>query len=120
MSDFQPTVLGITAFMAPNRIDFVLDGPELCSPERASAYYDNPAAEIKLAGKKLSITGFDVNDDDEPVSLEIRWGRRSIKLGRRRAAGAASFYRSLESANDSAAPHTAAQISAALANFVVS
>lgn len=118
MKDFIPTVLGITAFMVENRIDFVLDGPEMESAERCSAFYNNPEAELKLEGKKLQI--LDVVSDKktgEVKTLVIRWGRKTIELGRRSAAGPTSFYRSLGS-NNNAGPKSAEEILNALQGFL--
>lgn len=112
MSEFQSQQLGITAFMASNRIDFVLDGPEMDSPERCSAFYDNPKAKLKLQAKGLKITSVVTDEESgEPVQLQVKWGRETLKLGRRQnASGPVSFYRSLETANNVGAPKTAKQI----------
>jgi len=118
MNNFEPQRLGMTAFMASNRVDFVLDGPGMESPERVSAFYDNPEAKLKLQGKQLKIEGFTSDSDGNPQKLEVKWGRQVIKLGRRKnASGPVSFYRSLETASDAAAPKSAQDIAAALSVF---
>jgi hypothetical protein len=119
MSDFQAQRLGLTAFMASNRVDFVLDGPEMDEPARCSAFYDNAEAKLKLDGKQLKIEAVSTDSEGAPKQLQVKWGRRVIKLGRRNnAAGPVSFYRSLEAGNEAAAPRSADAVNAALANFV--
>ena len=117
-SSFVPTVLGLTAFMASNRIDFVLDGPNRETPARVSAFYNNPKAALKLDGKALKIVSVDTDDAGEPNRLEIKLGRECIVLGRRKdASGPVSFYRSMEASNNAGAPKTAAEILTALRGF---
>jgi hypothetical protein len=117
MSDFKPSVLGITAFMASNRVDFVLEGPEQ-PPVRASLFYNRPEETVKLNNKVLRITGFDNNEEGEPTRLNVRWGRQNITLGRRwNATGNVSFYRSIEATNTVAGPRSAAEITEALSLF---
>ena len=125
MSKFQPTVLGITAFMEANRLDFRLEGPKMEEPKRASLYYAKPETKKqKKARKKARML------DGEPVKLVeivrekktdnvtaivIKWGDRTVKLGRRtQAAGKPSFYRSLEPSNSSAIPESPEEIIDAL------
>lgn len=118
MSTFQAQRLGITAFMASNRVDFVLDGPEMDEPARVSAFYDNPEAKIKLSGKQLKIEAVTTDDDGTHKQLQIKWGRRVIKLGRRNnASGPVSFYRSLEDSSQAAGPKSEADLTAAFGNF---
>ena len=119
MADFKAQRLGITAFMASNRVDFVLDGPSMDEPARCSAFYDNAEAKLKLDGKLLRIEDVGTDTDGAPKQLQIKWGRRIIKLGRRNnASGPVSFYRSLESSNEGAAPKSDAAIMDALGNFL--
>lgn len=119
MSNFQAQRLGITAFMAANRVDFVLDGPDMDEPARVSAFYDNAGAKLKLAGSQLKIEAVSTDSNREPKQLQIKWGRKVIKLGRRNnASGPVSFYRSLEATNEAAAPKSAADIMSALGNFL--
>lgn len=112
MSNFEPQILGITAFMATNRIDFVVDGPDMDSPERCSAFYDGGnKSTLKLDGKKLSVKQVGTDDDGEPTSLTVKWGRETVKLGRRKnASGPVSFYKSLEASNNAGAPKSAEEI----------
>jgi len=118
MNTFQAQRLGITAFMASNRVDFVLDGPDMEEPARCSAFYDNADAKLKLDGKQLKIEAVSTDSDGEPKQVQIKWGRRIIKLGRRNhASGPVSFYRSLEAGNEAAGPKSAADILDALGNF---
>jgi len=118
-STFQPTVLGLTAFIASNRIDFVLDGPDLEKPERCSAFYDAPERKLKLDGKALKIVGVDTDSDGEPARLTVKHGRNTLVLGRRRnASGPVSFYRSLEPSNNADAPKSADEVLAALSSFI--
>lgn len=116
---FVPKVLGLTAFMADNRIDFVIDGPELTTPVRCSAFYDKPKAKLSLDGKVLKIERVHADAvSGEPTQIEVRWGKDVLKLGRRKdATGPVSFYRSLESANGSG-PKSAQEILDALKLFV--
>jgi len=117
-AQFQTKQLGITAFLAANRVDFVLDGPAMEKPARVSAFADKPSAKLTLDGKALKIVGSDVDEAGEPVKLEIKWGKEVLKLGRRKdASGPVSFYRSLETASSAAAPKTAEQITNLLALF---
>lgn len=118
-SAFIPQLLGITAFMASNRIDFVLDGPNRETPARTSAFYDNPKAKLHLDGKLLKIVAVHTDKvSDEPNQLEIRLGGERIVLGRRKdAAGPVSFYRSMEAGNNADAPKTAKEILSALRLF---
>ena len=119
MSTFQPQILGMTAFMAPNRIDFVIDGPGMVKPERCSAFYDNPKAKLKLGSRGLKIEQVTTDEGGEPNGLVVKWGRESIRLGRRQnASGLVSFYRSLESTNAADAPKSGEQIMGALNAFI--
>ena len=119
MATFQAQRLGITAFMASNRVDFVLDGPDMDAPARCSAFYDNADAKLKLDGKALKIEAVSTDDAGEPKQVQIKWGRRVIKLGRRsNASGPVSFYRSLEATNEANAPKSAADLLSAFGNFV--
>jgi hypothetical protein len=118
-SKFVPQKLGLTAFMAANRIDFVIDGPALKTPERCSAFYNAPEAKLKIAGKSLKI-GSVITDPEsgEPTAIEVKFGREVLRMGRRKEAkGDVSFYRSLEPSNKVAGPKTAAEILAALEAF---
>jgi hypothetical protein len=118
MNNFQAQRLGITAFMAANRVDFVLDGPEMDEPARCSAYYETPESKLKLDGKQLKIEAVTTDDAGEPKQVQIKWGRRVIKLGRRNnASGPVSFYRSLEAGNQTEGPKSAADILNALGSF---
>jgi hypothetical protein len=118
MNNFQAQRLGITAFMASNRVDFVLDGPDMDAPARCSAFYNNPEAKIKLDGKQLKIEAVTTDDDGAHKQLQIKWGRRVIKLGRRsNASGPVSFYRSLEDGNQVAGPKSTDALNAAFGNF---
>jgi hypothetical protein len=118
MSNFQAQRLGITAFMASNRVDFVLDGPDMEAPARCSAFYDKAEAKLKLDGKQLKIEAVTTDGAGEPKQVQIKWGRRVIKLGRRNnASGPVSFYRSLEAGNI-AGPKSADDILSAFSNFL--
>ena len=118
-STFVPTVMGMTAFMAANRIDFVIDGPALETPERCSAFYNAPEAKLKIAGKSLKISSVITDPESgEPTALEVKFGREVLRMGRRKdATGPVSFYRSLEAQNNAGAPKTAAEILTALSAF---
>lgn len=118
-STFQPSVTGITAFAEVNRIDFILDGPDMDSPERASLFFDSMnEAEVKLDGKKLSILPPERNEDGSlkyPNRLSIKWNRRVINLGFRKAAsGKPSWYRSIDHGRDSVRPQNSEQLFAAM------
>jgi hypothetical protein len=130
-SKFQPQVLGITAFMESNRIDFCLQGPNV-EKQTVSAFYDNPKAELVLDGKALVVgvpnsksraknpkkVVFETDENGEPMKLNIQYDGQNIRLGRRtKAKGKVSFYRSLESQNNGNAPKSSADIIAALGNF---
>lgn len=121
MTDFIPTVRGITAFVEANRIDFVVNGPEMQMPERTSIYFEPTSNDdVLLEGEKLQILPAELDADGnvvDPGKLRIKWGRRVLTLGHRKnAAGPMSFYRSLETANDSARPQTLAQLHVLLGN----
>ena len=119
MNTFQAQRLGITAFMASNRVDFVLDGPDMDEPARVSAFYATPETKLKLDGKQLKIEAVSTDSDGEPKQVQIKWGRRVIKLGRRQhASGPVSFYRSLEDSNTGIGPKSAADIMSAFNNFL--
>ena len=119
MSTFTPAILGITAFVEHNRVDFIVNGPEMENPERASFYF-NPTSEadVKLQGKKLTILPAERDADGKlvnPGQMKIRWGRQTLTLGHRaNASGPMSFYRSLEDSNASARPKTPEQLFALL------
>ena len=118
MSDFKPTVDGITVFVEANRLDFIADGPNFERPERVSAFFNNPTADLKLDGHVLKVLTHEVNADGEPTRLHIQYGRRKLVLGRRwKSPGPVSFYRSLEPTNAANRPKTAEEISAALGAF---
>jgi hypothetical protein len=119
MTTFVPSVLGLTAFVESNRIDFILNGPELETPERASIYFEPTSeADVKLQGKKLTILPAERDEDGQlvnPGKLRIKWGRQTLTLGHRaNASGPMSFYRSLEDSNASARPKTPEQLFALL------
>lgn len=117
MSNFVVQQLGITAFLAGGRVDFVLDGPAMEEPARVSAFANNPKARLTLDGKAIKITGTECDETGNPVKLLVKFGKQELKLGRRNATGPVSFYRSLEPSNSAGAPKTAEQIIDLLASF---
>jgi len=118
MKTFVPTQLGITAFVESNRIDFVLDGPSMENPERCTIYRNNPEAPLKLESKQFKFVRKVLDEETGAVKqIEVKWGRRVIRLGRRiKAPGAPSFYKGLEVSN-STAPKTEADLADVLGAF---
>lgn len=108
---------GIKAFPEGNRIDFIFEEPGE-DVTRASVFYDNMDANVKLAGSKLTILPPDRNEDGSlknPKRLSIRWGRRIINLGLCEKPGIKPyFYRGLSTANDAQRPKTVDDLFAAM------
>jgi len=108
-STYEIQQRGIRAFPEGNRVDFNLEDPT-DGITRASVFFNKMDAEVKLAGKKLTILPPDRDDDGNlknPNRLSIRWGRQIVNLGFcNKSGGKSYFYRSLETANDRARPQT--------------
>jgi hypothetical protein len=116
MNTFIPQQLGITAFMESNRIDFVLEGPEQKKLTCSVFYVKAKSAKIpKLDDKKLTWVTTHKNPEGRPAQIEIKWDRKTLKLGRRwKAQGKTSFYTSLENGGGGASPQSDDAIMAAL------
>jgi len=116
-STFEVRQRGIKAFPEGNRVDFLLEDPE-AEVTRASVFFNNMEADIKLAGKKLTILPPEYDEEGNlthPNRLSIRWGRNIVNLGLCTKKGVKPYYyRGLETANDAARPATPDALFAAM------
>lgn len=112
---FVPTVLGITAFLTATGLDYVLEGPAKPKTRPVQVQVTKRRKELQLDGKSISFRDYVLDENGEPVKVEIQWGDETLVLGRRsKASGDVSFYRSLEPSNKVPGPRTAAEIIALL------
>ena len=117
MSNFQPQQLGLTAWIEGNRIDFSLHGPLMAEAVRCTAMRGKDNSELTLEGKALKVVTHVTDSEGNVTKLDIVWGNREIRLGRKTgASGSPSFYRSLSPSN-STAPTTEEDIASILSDF---
>jgi membrane carboxypeptidase/penicillin-binding protein PbpC len=116
---YVPTSDEITLFVSANRVDILIQGPAR-EKERASFFFNRgPEQKLELDGQSIEILPENPNPrepaeneelEPERDQMFLRWGSRTLTLGRVKGSTPPRYYRQLTPVNAATAPKSAAEV----------